>query len=284
MRIGVWASSCSLSSYLLLKFLFHLFLIPSTVPEDSMNNPCATPQSGAWSPLTIARPTHRLCSLDTRPAPWEVACLSQQPRLHTDSRRLRPARSLAVCNLLCSSSFCSSTFCLVSPSKSCRELLMHLSHSILSSSGVGDEVPFRRLRSNNQHKFQLRDVPSPTQATPPVQTKTSRTESNLEVFWSYRHLPARTVSDVETYDRYACSATMINLWDAPIAWMGATRNQTTSEFLPSIERSANLSCSRPQLYCRSGGCRVLWNALPLTHNFVVVRCLQRFFRTLVRRR
>ena len=40
------------------KFLFHLFLLLAMVPNDSMNNPCATPQSGASSPLTIAHPTH----------------------------------------------------------------------------------------------------------------------------------------------------------------------------------------------------------------------------------
>ena len=39
MSIGVCAFSSSLSFYLLLKFLFHLFLIPAMVPEDSMNNP-----------------------------------------------------------------------------------------------------------------------------------------------------------------------------------------------------------------------------------------------------
>ena len=34
------------------------------VPNDTMNNPCATPQSGAWSPLTIAHPTQpsSICS------------------------------------------------------------------------------------------------------------------------------------------------------------------------------------------------------------------------------
>ena len=60
-----------LSFYFLLKFLFHLFLLLAMVPDDSMNNPCATPQSGAWSPLTIAHPTH-LARVPKPPKPAPV--------------------------------------------------------------------------------------------------------------------------------------------------------------------------------------------------------------------
>ena len=35
--------------------------MPAMVPDDdSMNDPCATPQSGAWSAWTMSHPTHAL--------------------------------------------------------------------------------------------------------------------------------------------------------------------------------------------------------------------------------
>ena len=59
MRIGVWASSSSLSFYLLLKFLFHLFLIPAMVPEDSMNNPLCHSAIGSMVTFDYCTPdTH----------------------------------------------------------------------------------------------------------------------------------------------------------------------------------------------------------------------------------
>ena len=67
-----------LSFYILLKFLFHLFLIPAMVPDDdSMNYPCATPPSGAWSPLTMSHPTHVQC-LVLDHLVWPVALFALQ--------------------------------------------------------------------------------------------------------------------------------------------------------------------------------------------------------------
>ena len=64
------------SFYLLLKFLFHLFLIPVMVPDDdSMNDPCATPQSGAWSPLTMSHPTHEARSIGAPIFPPQLGTL-----------------------------------------------------------------------------------------------------------------------------------------------------------------------------------------------------------------
>ena len=46
------------SLYFFLKSFFHLFLIPAVVPdENSMEDPCATPPSGAWSAWTMSHPT-----------------------------------------------------------------------------------------------------------------------------------------------------------------------------------------------------------------------------------
>ena len=62
---------CSLPPVLLLlaQIPLHLFLLLAMVPDDSKNNPLCTPQSGAWSPLTIAHPTHKVDGFRRRFSP-----------------------------------------------------------------------------------------------------------------------------------------------------------------------------------------------------------------------
>ena len=61
-----WSSACAFvlecsltpSLYFFLKSFFHLFLNPAMVPdENSMEDPCATPASGAWSAWTTSHLT-----------------------------------------------------------------------------------------------------------------------------------------------------------------------------------------------------------------------------------
>ena len=137
--------------------------------------------------------------------PTPVACVPRSGAPRTSC--LSAESSFAACCLLCASSFFNSVFCL-------RELLMHCFHSIffhLDVSGtrclsIESGPPTNTSSSSEAFHLQQKHL---HQCEPQLSYGFHGFQLRV-VLIVPRAQPASTVSNLEVFDRYACSATMTN--------------------------------------------------------------------------